>query len=93
MTNTAILILLLAGVGCAVFAILVVGLLQLLKRQSARDAAQIKDTTALPRWSTLHLEEVARLRAKPKRLARSHRGFHPWEETQAQGERPQSNEL
>jgi len=92
MTNAIVHVVSLAGLGLAICTGLMLSLLHLLKRHSMRHAARVPDRGAPPRWSTLHLEEVARIRARPKRLSRSHRGFRPWEETQAPVKRSQANE-
>ena len=74
-------VLLIAAVAVAVAAVLIFGLLQLVKRSSLRRAVRIPERGAPPRWSTLHLEEVARIQARPKRLPRRSQGFRPWEAT------------
>jgi len=91
MTNATVYVVILAGLGLAICTGLMLSLLQLLKRHSMRHAARVPDRGAPPRWSTLHLEEVARIRARPKRLGRSHRGFRPWEESQAPDKRTPTN--
>jgi hypothetical protein len=85
-------VLVIAALAFAVAAVLVLGLLRLVKRSSRRRAVRIPERGAPPRWSTLHLEEVARLRARPKRLPRRSQGIRLWEGTKTPGKRTDASE-
>jgi hypothetical protein len=75
------LVLIIAALVFVAATVLILGLLRLLKRSSMRRAMRIPERGAPPRWSALYLEEVARIRARPRRLPRRSQGFHPWEAT------------
>jgi hypothetical protein len=72
--------------------VLILGLLRFVKRSSTRRAARILERGAPPWGSALYLEEVARLRARPKRLSRRYQGIRPWEAARRSDTQTQTRE-
>jgi hypothetical protein len=78
--------LLVVVIGAILLVALGLTMVLLLKQASARRASYVRHTEGPARWSSLELQERARLQSKPKRLRRSHPVISPWETSQ-KGER------